>query len=182
MDRQLVSHSKFLSLVLRHSPETIGITLDESGWTPIECLIDAANQSGRKLDHDTLLRVVHENDKQRFAISEDGLRIRANQGHSVEVDLKLEAQKPPEILYHGTVAKFIDGIKAKGLVSGSRQHVHLSSDVKTANLVGTRRGRPIILSVQATRMHNDGLPFYLSKNGVWLTDHVPPQYLEFSDS
>ena len=136
------------------------------GWTDIDELIRRADASGRRLDHDTLLRVVHQNDKQRFAINTDGTRIRANQGHSVNVDLKLVATEPPEHLFHGTVEKFIDSIKEKGLISGERQHVHLSSDIETARIVARRRGTPVILLVRALEMTESGSEFYLSSNGV----------------
>ena len=179
MEKKLASHSKFLSLILRHSPETIGIELDSSGWTDIDELIRRADASGRRLDHDTLLRVVHQNDKQRFAINTDGTRIRANQGHSVNVDLKLVATEPPEHLFHGTVEKFIDSIKEKGLISGERQHVHLSSDIETARIVARRRGTPVILLVRALEMTESGSEFYLSSNGVWLTDHVLTKFIDF---
>jgi len=179
MDRELISTSKFLSLVLRHHPETIGISLDEQGWVEIDDLLAAANRSGRKLTRPLLDRVVGENDKQRFAISSDGTRIRANQGHSVEDDLGLHPAQPPELLYHGTVARFMDSIRASGLERGSRQYVHLSPDVETAQRVGQRCGRPMILIVESGRMWQDGHTFYQAENGVWLTDAVPPEYLRF---
>ena len=179
MDRELISTSKFLSLVLRHHPERIGITLDEQGWVEIDDLLAAANQSGRKLTRQLLERVIRENDKQRFAVSSDGTRIRANQGHSVEVDLGLQPIQPPNMLYHGTVARFLDSIQASGLERGSRQYVHLSPDVETARKVGQRRGKPVILVVEAGRMWQDGHSFYQSENGVWLTDAVPAEYLRF---
>ena len=177
MDRELISTSKFLSLVLRHRPETIGICLDSQGWVDISALIVAANQSGKRLTQALVERVVRENDKQRFAISEDGKRIRANQGHSVEVDLRLTAVEPPERLYHGTVTRFLDSIRRHGLVSGNRQHVHLSPDRETARKVGQRRGGPVILVVDSRRMWQDGFRFYCSRNGVWLTEAVPAEYL-----
>lgn len=177
MDRKLITTSKFLSLVLRHHPETIGISLDEQGWVEIDDLLTAANRSGRKLTRSLLEHVVRANDKQRFAISSDGSRIRANQGHSIEVDLGLQPTQPPELLYHGTVARFLDSIRASGLDRGSRQYVHLSPDVETARRVGQRRGRPVILVVKSGRMWQDGHAFYLAENGVWLTDAVPPVYL-----
>ncbi len=179
MDRQLISLSKFLSLVLRHHPETIGIQLDQNGCTNISDLIEATSRHGRQLDHTLLMRVVHENDKQRFAISEDGRRIRANQGHSIEVDLDLTSQAPPQVLYHGTVRRFLTGIQREGLVPGRRQYVHLSPDERTAHLVGKRRGKPIVLRIRAQQMATAGTPFFLSRNGVWLTAHVPPEYIEF---
>lgn len=179
MDRELISTSKFLSFVLRHHPEKIGISLDEQGWVAIDDLLAAANRSGRKLTRPLLDRVVRENDKQRFAINSNGTRIRASQGHSVEVDLALHPAQPPELLYHGTVARFVDSIRASGLERGSRQHVHLSPDVETARRVGQRRGRPVILVVESGRMWQDGHTFYQAENGVWLTDTVPQEYLRF---
>lgn len=179
METALVSVSKFLSLVLRHKPETIGLTLDEAGWVGIATLLEAANAAGTKLDHDVLLRAVHENDKQRFTICPDGLKIRANQGHSVQVDLGLTPATPPAILYHGTVERFLESIKEQGLLSGQRQYVHLSSDQKTAEVVGKRRGSPVILVIEASRMCEEGMQFYLSENGVWLTASVPVSYIQF---
>jgi len=177
MDRELITTSKFLSLVLRHHPETIGIFLDEQGWVEIDELLAATNRFDRKLIRPLLDRVVRENDKQRFAISADGTRIRANQGHSIDVDLGLQPTQPPELLYHGTIARFLDSIRTSGLERGSRQYVHLSPDVETAHKVGQRRGRPIVLLIEAGRMFHDGHTFYRSANGVWLTDAVPPAYI-----
>lgn len=124
-----------------------------------------------------LEKVVADNDKQRFSFSDDGQKIRANQGHSVQVDLKLEPQTPPDILYHGNVERFLESIRQEGLIPGSRQHVHLSADTKTATAVGSRRGKPIILEIAAAQMHRDGYHFFISQNGVWLTDKVPPEYI-----
>ncbi len=177
MNRQRLS--KFLSLVLRHEPEKIDITLDESGWTDCRDLIEAAKRHGTCFDHAMLLEVVRTSDKQRFALSNDGRRIRANQGHSVKVDLALETQVPPELLYHGTVERFLDAIRTSGLQKGERHHVHLSADLATASKVGERRGRPIILAVRAAEMSRAGHSFYLSANGVWLTDAVPPEFIDF---
>ena len=177
MDPSLVSTSKFLSLVLRHQPEAIGIALDDAGWVNIEQLLNAARTHGRELDLDLLLRVVHENDKQRFAISPDGFSIRASQGHSFEIDLGLEPVPPPDTLYHGTVARFLESIRQQGLVAGNRQFVHLSSDRRTAEIVGRRRGRPVILTVAAANMHRAGHSFFLSANGVWLTEYVLPRFI-----
>ena len=171
--------SKFLSLVLRHEPEKIGIVLDEHGWTDCHELIQAAARHGVQFDHATLLEIVRASDKQRFALSEDGTRIRANQGHSVKVDLALTPQPPPESLYHGTVEKFIAAIRSTGLHKGERHHVHLSPDLTTATKVGERRGKPVILTIRAAAMANAGHPFFLSDNGVWLTDAVPPEFIEF---
>ncbi len=182
MDRQLISTSKFLSLILRHRPETVGLQLDSDGWVNISELITAAAASGKQLDHDLLLRVMYENDKQRFAISDDGHRIRANQGHSVSVNLGLKPRTPPETLYHGTVERFINSIREQGIISGARQYVHLSADTLTSSIVGQRRGKPIVLLVLAQKMADAGNPFFLSQNGVWLTGHVPPNFIRFPGS
>ena len=181
MDKRLVSHSKFLSLVLRHAPDRIGIELDAEGWVSIAELLDAAQAYGRTLDHDTLLSVVHENDKQRFAISSDGTRIRASQGHSVDIDLALPPSQPPAVLFHGTVAKFLHSIRKQGLVPGSRQHVHLSADEATASIVARRRGKPVILTINSGGMADDNCVFYRSANGVWLTAHVAPEFIRFPE-
>lgn len=175
--KQLVKTSKFLSLVLRHEPQRIGITLDESGWVPVIDLMAGCEAHGVPITYTDLAEIVATSDKNRFAFSEDGQRIRANQGHSVEVDLQLPTATPPATLYHGTVDKFLESIRRDGLRKGERHHVHLSADEATANKVGERRGKPVILRIDASRMHADGHLFYLSANGVWLTDHVPPQYL-----
>ena len=171
--------SKFLSLVLRHRPELIGIELDAQGFAPVDELIAKAHLHGTVLTEAELRQVVADSDKQRFALSEDGGMIRANQGHSVPVDLALKPQAPPEVLYHGTVAKFLASIRQQGLLKGQRHHVHLSSDEATASKVGSRRGRPVILEIASAPMHADGMAFYLSANGVWLTEHVPPSYITF---
>lgn len=179
MSANLVRTSKFLSLVLRHQPEKIGLNLDEQGWADVAELIRLANQDGHQLTPELLQRVVSENDKQRFAFDDDGLKIRASQGHSVEVDLDLPSTEPPAILYHGTASRFLDSIRATGLNSASRQHVHLSRDETTATKVGARHGRPVILIVRAAEMFAAGHQFFRSANGVWLTEVVPVQYLEF---
>lgn len=171
--------SKLLSLALRHQPEVLDIVLDEQGWTDTAKLISAVNSHGTDLNMELLMAVVQENDKQRFAFNEDLSMIRANQGHSLKVDLKLLPTEPPEVLYHGTVKKFLDPIKASGIKKMSRQHVHLSPDIDTATRVGSRRGKPIILEVAALKMHDAGHKFYLSDNMVWLTDLVPPYYIQF---
>jgi putative RNA 2'-phosphotransferase len=178
MDKKaVVSTSKFLSLILRHQPETIGIELDENGWVDVDELLDKAGKHGKSISRELLERVVRENDKQRFALSDDMSRIRANQGHSVQVDLELKPQTPPAELFHGTVARFVDSIRENGLVSGARQHVHLSFDRETATIVGSRRGKPVILVIDAQKMHEEGYKFYLSENGVWLADEVPARYI-----
>lgn len=169
--------SKFLSLVLRHQPDVIGLKLDEQGWARVDELIERVNHSGEVLTREELDIIVAENDKKRFIFSDDGLRIRANQGHSIAVDLQLKEAVPPEWLYHGTAVRFLDSIREQGLVKGQRQQVHLSADAHTAKNVGSRHGKPVVLTVKAGDMHRDGLLFYQSENGVWLMDHVPPVYL-----
>jgi len=180
MRPELVRVSKFLSLVLRHRPETVGLTLTPEGWVDVDELLEACRAHGRAVSRDVLNEVVATNDKQRFSFSPDGTQIRANQGHSVEVELGLEPVEPPELLYHGTVARFLDSIRRQGLLRGRRRHVHLSADRATAERVGQRRGRPVVLVVEAGRMHGDGHQFYLSQNGVWLTGAVPSEYLRFT--
>lgn len=175
--KELIKRSKFLSLVLRHEPQRIGITLDSAGWVSVDELLAACEAHGMPIPRPALQEIVSTSDKQRFALSEDGKLIRANQGHSVEVNLQLPPTPPPEILFHGTVEQFLDSIRREGLRKGERHHVHLSADEATASKVGERRGKPIILRVQAGRMHQEGHEFFLSANGVWLTDHVPPQYI-----
>jgi putative RNA 2'-phosphotransferase len=179
MGKEMVRWSKFLSLVLRHDPERIGLELDEGGWVLVDDLLAAWARHGDGISREELERVVATSDKKRFSISPDGLMIRANQGHSVSVELGLEPVKPPELLYHGTVERFLGSIRRKGLRRGERHHVHLSHDEATARRVGRRRGRPVVLVVEAGRMHRDGLEFFRSANGVWLTESVPPEYLRF---
>ncbi|MFD6493907.1 RNA 2'-phosphotransferase [Streptomyces sp. NPDC059944] len=176
-DRRTVKVSKYLSKHLRHQPERIGLTLGEGGWVEIDALITAAAAHGFRFTREELDHVVTHNDKRRFAI--DGARIRASQGHSVEVDLGLPEATPPAYLYHGTVARTLDAIRAEGLKPMKRHAVHLSADRETATRVGARRGRPVVLSVDAAAMHRDGHVFRVSANGVWLTEAVPPRYLRF---
>ncbi|MBI3134558.1 MAG: RNA 2'-phosphotransferase [Bacteroidetes bacterium] len=171
--------SKFLSLVLRHQPEKIGITMDANGWVNVDELIQKCARRKQFFDFEKLEEVVATNDKQRFAFNEDYTKIRANQGHSVKIDLLLQPTEPLEYLYHGTVDKFMAAIKVEGLQKMSRTHVHLSKDLETAIKVGSRRGKPIILTIRAGEMHRNGHLFYLSGNGVWLCDNVPAQYIEF---
>lgn len=177
MPPRLVTVSKYLSKHLRHAPEALGLTLDSGGWAPVDELLSAASRHGFPITYDELLECVETSDKQRFSFDETGDRIRANQGHSVAVDLQLEAREPPEILYHGTVAKFLEPIRNEGLKKGRRHHVHLSKDVETARKVGARRGAPIVLQIAAQRMFHDGHTFFLSTNGVWLVETVPPAFL-----
>lgn len=174
--KKRVTISKLLSKTLRHAPETLGLTLEEGGWVLVEALLIALEKKGHALDRAGLEEVVATNDKQRFALSEDGLRIRANQGHSVEVDLGYTAQLPPDFLYHGTGLQNRASIEAQGILRGKRHHVHLSADKETAIRVGSRHGKPYVFVVQAGRMANAGFVFYRSENGVWLTDFVPPDF------
>ncbi len=169
--------SKFLSYVLRHAPESIGIELDSQGWVSVDDLLRQAAKAGHTLSRGQLQEIVDTNEKKRFTLSEDGSRIRAAQGHSVAVDLGLESREPPAMLYHGTATRFLESITNEGLKPGSRQKVHLSLDEATAVMVGQRHGKPMVLKVDSARMYADGLEFWQAENGVWLTDTVPPQYL-----
>ena len=177
MEKQLKHISKLMSLVLRHQPEAIGLQLDENGWAHVEELIQKINANGTKVDIATILIVVETNDKKRFGFNEDKTMIRANQGHSLEVDLNLMPSNPPDILYHGTADRFVDPILKEGLTKQQRQHVHLSRQIETAKAVGTRHGKPVILHINAKAMQDDGYLFYLSENNVWLVDAVPTQYI-----
>jgi putative RNA 2'-phosphotransferase len=170
-----------MSLVLRHKPETIGLGLDANGWADVSELIEKAGTHGVVLRRELIAEVVATSDKQRFAIDETGTRIRANQGHSVEIDLGLTPSEPPQILFHGTGEKSVAAIRAEGLKAGQRQHVHLSPDTETAVKVGGRHGRPAVLRIAAGRMQAQGHAFFLSTNGVWLTDCVPAEFIEFPE-
>jgi putative RNA 2'-phosphotransferase len=178
-EKQRTKTSKFLSLVLRHEPERIGIQLDASGWVEVETLLTALSRHGNPISRTELNEVVETNEKKRYAFSEDGLRIRASQGHSVEVTLGYVPQTPPEQLFHGTATRFLPSIRAEGLIKGARHHVHLSADAETAHKVGQRHGKPAILTVQTQAMLSAGHAFFLSENGVWLTEHVPVAFIEF---
>lgn len=173
--------SKFLSWVLRHQPESIGIMLDENGWTEISVLLERMVQNDVPADRVILDHIVATNTKKRFAFDETGTKIRASQGHSVTIDLGYTVQKPPDILYHGTAAAFAASIRETGLQKPERHHVHLSADKATAIQVGQRHGKPFVFEVLALQMFSEQFDFYLSENGVWLTDHVPEQYLRASD-
>lgn len=181
MDKHLIKLSKFLSLILRHKPQVIGLTLDPQGWADVEDLIERVNLHGIPVSRELLETIVRTNDKQRFAFSADGARIRANQGHSIAVELDLPTQQPPPKLFHGTATRFLASIRSQGLVAGRRQHVHLSADELTAIQVGQRHGSPVVLAIAADTMYLAGFPFFLSQNGVWLTEAVPPRYIEFPD-
>lgn len=176
-ERRVVKISKYLSKHLRHQPERIGLTLDEAGWVEVDVLLAACARHRFSFTRAELDHVVAVNDKQRFAFDETGLRIRANQGHSVPVDLGLPVAEPPEFLFHGTVERFLPAIRAEGLQPMNRHDVHLSPDVETARRVGSRRGKPVILTVESARMAADGHQFRRSANGVWLTPTVPPAYI-----
>lgn len=179
MEEQHKKHvSKFLSLILRHKPETVGMELDENGWADVAELMTKMAQHQCVFTKEELEEVVATNDKKRFAFNETHTRIRASQGHSVNIDLSLQESEPPEYLYHGTAERFLEVIKREGLMKMSRQHVHLSSDKEMAAKVGGRHGKPVVLRVSSGRMHKDGIPFYLSENNVWLTDTVPVQYID----
>ena len=169
--------SKFLSLVLRHHPDAIGLSLDEGGWTDINELIEKARKAGANLTPALICVIVAESDKQRFSISPNGKRIRANQGHSIPVELGLLEAEPPEVLYHGTARQNITSIRRDGIRRGKRNYVHLSTDKDTATRVGTRHGQPVVLMVTAGNMFRGGIRFFCSDNGVWLTEYVSPKYL-----
>ena len=171
--------SKFLSLILRHAPEKIGLRLDANGWVAVDELLNAAKAHGTVISRDLLDRIVFGNDKQRFALSPDGLRIRANQGHSVPVDLELTPTEPPPVLYHGTATHFLPSIRSQGLQRMRRQHVHLSGTRAQAYRVGARHGRSIVLEIDAKGMGDTGHLFFLSANGVWLTEFVPISFIKF---
>jgi len=173
----LTATSRFISMVLRHQPDAIGISLDEHGWADVQELIEGVAKR-HSLDREILERIVATDEKQRYAFNEDHTLIRANQGHSVPVDVELQEIQPPEILYHGTGEKFLESIMAQGLLPKSRLYVHLSTDAETAKTVGARHGKPVVLTVMCGQMCREGFEFYLSKNGVWLTKHVPTKYLK----
>lgn len=175
MDKRRARTSKFLSLVLRHQPSAANVELDAGGWVSVTDLIEGMTSVGRAVSLDELEAVVAANDKHRFVIRQG--RIRAAQGHSLPVDLGLERATPPSVLYHGTAVASLAAVMKEGLRPMSRQFVHLSSDRETAKKVGGRHGRPVVLRVDAAGMHERNLALYLSENGVWLSDHVPPEYL-----
>lgn len=177
MEKKLKHISKFMSLVLRHQPEEIGLQLDENGWANVEELISKMNAKGIKIDVSMMDEIVSSNEKKRFAFNEDKTMIRASQGHSVDINLALNPAEPPEILYHGTGEKNVAIILQEGIQKMSRQHVHLSKDKATAVNVGSRHGKPVVLTIRSGEMHSDGVLFYLSANGVWLTNVVEKKYI-----
>ena len=170
--------SVFLSLVLRHQPEAAGITLDEHGWADVEALIQGISGTGRPMDMELLEDMVRTDEKGRYSFNEDRTLIRANQGHSIPVDVELTETTPPQVLYHGTASRFEQAILEQGLKPMSRLYVHLSGDAKTALTVGRRHGNPVVFEVDSSRMSRDGEHFYISQNGVWLTKRVKPEYLK----
>ncbi len=169
--------SRYLCLILRHKPEVIGITLDEHGWADVEALIEGVSRT-HELDREILERIVDEDEKGRYSFNEDHTKIRANQGHSIPVDVELEELAPPEILFHGTGENYVDSIDRQGLIPKTRLYVHLSADYGTAVKVGQRHGKPVVYTVDSKRMQEDGYVFYCSVNGVWLTKEVPARYLK----
>ena len=172
----LTNTSKFVSLILRHKPETIGIQLDEHGWANVEELIAGISKT-REFNREILEEIVRMDSKQRFSFNEDKTKIRANQGHSISVDVELSEAIPPETLWHGTGEKYVASIDQQGLIPKGRLYVHLSADAATATKVGSRHGKPVLYIVKTKEMHDDGYKFFLSKNGVWLTKEVPVKYL-----
>lgn len=168
---------KFLSLVLRHEPQKIGIELDPNGWVNVQELIEKCGKHRVSFTMNELEEIVATNDKKRYSFNEDKTKIRANQGHSVDIDLALSPVEPPEYLYHGTADRFCASIMENGIKKASRQHVHLSKDKETAHKVGSRHGRPVILTILSGQMYRDGIEFFVSDNGVWLTDFVEPKYI-----
>ncbi|MEM1426979.1 MAG: RNA 2'-phosphotransferase [Cyanobacteria bacterium P01_H01_bin.130] len=181
MDKSLAQTSKFLSLILRHKPDTIGLQLDAQGWATVDDLLTKLAAAGKPLDHSKLIEIVETNDKQRFKFNGDRTRIRASQGHSIAIDLGLAPQTPPPQLFHGTATRFLASIRQQGLLPGSRQHVHLSQDRTTAVKVGQRHGKPVVLVVDSIAMADQGIPFFQSDNGVWLTATVPTRFIQFPD-
>ncbi len=171
-----VKLGRFLSLVLRHNPDTAGITLDEHGWADVRELLDGVRRSGRQIDMETLERIVRENNKHRYSFNENHTKIRANQGHSIPVDVELSEANPPQYLYHGTAARFLAAIQQEGIKKMARQYVHLSGDYQTAIEMGRRHGSPVVITIDAAAMTRNGEIFYLSENGVWLCDYVAPKY------
>ncbi len=173
----LTETSKYISLILRHKPDVIGITLDEHGWADVDQLIEGVNKT-HPLTRQMLAEIVRTDEKQRYSFNEDQTKIRANQGHSIPVDVELAEEIPPAVLYHGTGEKYVSSIDCQGLLAKSRLYVHLSKDIPTALKVGRRHGRPVIYQIDCRQMVKDGYKFYLSANGIWLTAHVPPAYLK----
>jgi len=178
-DKETIRTSKFLSLILRHEPDRFGLTLSEAGWVSVDELLQAVNRHGTSLTLDQIKHIVATCPKRRYAFSEDGQQIRANQGHSVDIDLQYVPQTPPEVLYHGTATRSLDGIRKDGLQKMARHDVHLSAETKVTLQVGGRHGKPVLLTIRAGEMHRAGFVFRCSANGVWLVEQVPPQFIDF---
>lgn len=176
-EKTIKKTSKLLSLLLRHKPEAAQLNMNENGWVAIDELIEKVSRYHFNISRPLLEEVVANNNKKRFSFNKTGTHIRAAQGHSIDVQIEMEALQPPEILFHGTAQRNVESIMAAGLKSMNRQHVHLSHETQTATSVGQRHGKPVILQVLAAAMYQDGYAFYRSENGVWLTDHVPPAYI-----
>lgn len=174
---QDIALGRFLSLVLRHNPAAAFIRLDPHGWADVDALLAGCARAGKRIDRDTLARIVRENNKQRYCFNEDQTKIRANQGHSIAVDVELRQALPPALLYHGTTLRFLAEMQKNGITRQNRQHVHLSADRATARQVGGRHGSPVVLPIDAAAMERDGLPFWISENGVWLCERVPWKYV-----
>lgn len=176
---QRIKRSKFLALILRHQPESVGLILEKEGWAPVDTVLQACRKKGRGMTLAELEALVAADEKGRYSFDQTGTKIRANQGHSTgEVELTFTKAEPPSVLYHGTVDRFLDSIFEKGLIPGSRHHVHLSADKETAMKVGQRRGKPVLLEIDAAGMTADGEEFFISDNGVWLAAQIPPQFLK----
>ena len=176
-EKQQKRIGKFISLILRHEPEKIGLQLDDAGWADVNELLIGLKAKNRQISFEQLQELVANNDKKRYSFNDDQTRIRANQGHSLTLDLQLEALEPPEQLYHGTATRFLDSILEQGLLKGERHHVHLSLQKETAHQVGGRHGKPVVLKVDSGEMHKKGYVFYCSENMVWLTDQVPTEFI-----
>ncbi|HBF7929036.1 TPA: RNA 2'-phosphotransferase [Clostridioides difficile] len=172
--------SIFISLILRHKPETIGIKLDDYGYADVNELIEKINNTGRNINIEILEQIVKEDNKQRYSFNEDRSKIRANQGHSINVNVELRELEPPRFLYHGTATRFLNNIKKEGIISKSRLYVHLSNDIDTAVQVGKRHGIPIVLKINAGKMYENDYKFYLSENNIWLCEYIPFKYVEIS--
>lgn len=177
-EKRLVKISKYLSKHLRHQPERLGLTLEDGGWVKVKDLLEACARNNFPISLEALIETVEKNDKQRFSFDETGEKIRANQGHSVKIDLQLKPQTPPAKLFHGTAERNVSMIEEHGLRKMARHHVHLSSDTETARRVGIRYGKPVIFEIDTAQMLNEGFEFYVSENGVWLVETVPPKFLK----
>jgi putative RNA 2'-phosphotransferase len=173
--------SKFMSLILRHQPEVVGCMLDRGGWLSIADLVSGATCAGVAITAEDVMEIAKQDPKRRYALSEDALRIKATYGHSIEIELGLEASRPPERLFHGTATRSLESIKKAGITRKRRRYVHLSADKMTATKVGSRHGRPVILTVRARLMFDAGFLFYRSESGIWLTEQVPSDYIDFTD-